>query len=60
MKRVDETGSVEPSEIGGHKAKAISGEYTEIGGSQSIKGKAFSPSCAPRRLSFNPLRQLDP
>lgn len=27
MKRVDETGSVEPSQIGGYKPKAISGEH---------------------------------
>ena len=27
MKRVQETGNVEPSKMGGHKPKAISGEY---------------------------------
>lgn len=30
MKRVDETGSVEPCQIGGYKPKAISGEYAGL------------------------------
>ena len=30
MKRVDETGSVEPGQIGGYKPKAISGEHARF------------------------------
>ena len=41
MKRVDETGSVEPSQIGGYKPKAISGEYA-VWLSQRIKDGDFT------------------
>ncbi|UWU93986.1 IS630 family transposase [Bradyrhizobium sp. CB1015] len=41
MKRVDETGSVEPSQIGGYKPKAISGEHA-VWLSQRIKDGDFT------------------
>jgi len=41
MKRVDETGSVEPSQIGGYKPKAISGEHA-IWLSQRVKDSDFT------------------
>lgn len=41
MKRVDETGSVEPSHIGGYKPKAISGEHA-VSLSQRIKAGDFT------------------
>ena len=41
MKRVDKTGSVEPSQIGGYKPKAISGEHA-VWLSQRIKHGDFT------------------
>jgi transposase len=41
MKRVDETGSVAPGQIGGHKPKAISGEHAS--GCRSGLGTMISP-----------------
>jgi len=41
MKRVEETGSVEPSQIGGYKPKAISGEHA-VWLSQRIKDGDFT------------------
>ena len=41
MQRVDETGSVEPGQMGGHKPKAISGEHA-IWLSQRIKNDDFT------------------
>ena len=41
MKRVDKTGSVEPSQIGGYKPKAISGEHA-VWLSQRIKDGDFT------------------
>ncbi|WP_156447350.1 hypothetical protein [Bradyrhizobium yuanmingense] len=41
MKRVEETGSVEPSQIGGYKPKAISGEHA-VWLSQRIKKGDFT------------------
>ena len=41
MKRVDETGSVEPGQIGGYKPKAISGEHA-VWLSQRIKDGDFT------------------
>ena len=41
MRRVEETGSVEPSQIGGYKPKAISGEHA-VWLAQRIKGDDFT------------------
>jgi transposase len=41
MHRVEETGSVEPGQMGGHKPKAISGEYA-VWLSQRIKNADFT------------------
>ena len=40
MKRVEETGSVEPGQMGGHKPKAISGDHA-VWMSHRIKGRRF-------------------
>ena len=42
MQRVDETGSVEPGQMGGHKPKAVSGDHA-VWLSQRIR-TAISPS----------------
>jgi putative transposase len=41
MRRVDETGSVEPGQMGGHKPKTISGQHA-IWLSQRIRGEDFT------------------
>ena len=41
-KRADETGSVEPGQMGGHKPKAISGENMPSG-CNAASGRATSP-----------------
>jgi len=41
MRRVEETGSVEPGQMGGHKPKAISGQHA-IWLSQRIRGEDFT------------------
>ncbi|MET4391800.1 transposase [Bradyrhizobium sp. F1.4.3] len=41
MKRVDETGSVAPGQLGGHKPKAISGDHA-VWVSQRIKDGDFT------------------
>lgn len=45
MKRVDETGSVAPGQMGGHRPKAVSGDHA-VRLSQRIKDSDFTPTRA--------------